>query len=473
LHRSFLLPRLAPLLLLTGCLAVEMPDARLDVPGSFRAGAARDAAPVRPDWWRSFRSGELTRLADAAETSNLDIAAAMARIEQADAQARIAGAPLLPFVGASAEGGRNRGATAGRAGASGVSHGQNQYSLGLNTSYELDIWGKNRAALRSAEQSALATRYERDTVALTATSATAQLYFRILAARDRKRIANQNLASASRVLRLINERLTVGTATALDLAQQESVVANLRAAIPPLDQEIDQDIASLAVLIGRAPERVTVAGTGMSAVVLPQVAPGLPSSLLLRRPDIAFAEAQLASANASIEVARAALFPTIALTGSGGLQSLALGRFFDPSATFYSIAAGLTQTVFDNGRLQNEVSLQGARQQELLELYRKSVLTAFSEVERALVAVRQLAEQERLQRESLVSSRRAYELSEQRLQEGTVDIVTVLNTQQALFQAEDALTQVRLSRLLAAVALYQALGGGFVKPGPADARPRP
>lgn len=469
--RPFALLRLAPLLLLSGCLAVEQPDARLDVPGSFRAGGPRDAAPVRSDWWRSFRSGELTRLAGSAETGNLDVAAAMARIEQADAQARIAGAPLLPFVGGSADAGRSRGATAGRS--TSVGDGRNQYSFGLNTNFELDIWGKNRAALRSAEQSAVAARYERDTVALTSVSATAQLYFRILAARDRRRIANENLESATRVLRLIRERLTVGTATALDLAQQESIVANQRAGIPPLDQEIEQDIASLAVLIGRAPERITVAGSGMNAVSVPQVAPGLPSSLLLRRPDIAFAEANLAAANASVETARAALFPTITLTGSTGLQSLALSRLFDPTATFYSLAAGLTQPIFDNGRLQAEVALQTARQKELLENYRKTVLTAFSDVERALVATRYLAEQERLQRESLVSSRRAYELSEQRLQEGTVDIVTVLNTQQTLFQAEDALTQIRLSRLLAAVALYQALGGGFVKPGPADAKPRP
>jgi NodT family efflux transporter outer membrane factor (OMF) lipoprotein len=270
------------------------------------------------------------------------------------------------------------------------------------------------------------------------------------------------------VLGLIRERLAAGTATSLDIAQQESVVANQRATIPPLDQEIDQNAATLAVLTGRAPEWITVRGGGLNAVVLPRVAPGVPAQLLTRRPDVQSAEVQLEAAGADVVAARAAFFPTIALTTQGGYESLALKSLFGPGAAFWSIGAGLAQPIFQGFRLEGQLEQARGREAELLQTYKKSVIEAFADVERALVAQRQLALQERLQAEAEASARRAYEISEQRLREGTVDLVTVLNTQQSLFLTQDALTRVRLSRLLAAVALYQALGGGwtFDKPRP-------
>ncbi|MGL4442886.1 MAG: TolC family protein, partial [Alsobacter sp.] len=171
---------------------------------------------------------------------------------------------------------------------------------------------------------------------------------------------------------------------------------------------------------------------------------------------------RLAAANADVQAARKAFFPSISLTAAGGFESIALSSLFNPGAGFYSIGAGLVQPIFEGWRLQGELDLARGREAELLQGYRRAVIGAFADVDRALAAVRKLAEQERLQRESLESSRRAYELAGQRLREGTVDIVTVLNVQQSLFQAEDALTQVRLARLLASISLYQALGGGFV-----------
>ena len=253
----------------------------------------------------------------------------------------------------------------------------------------------------------------------------------------------------------------MGTATSLDLAQQETVVANLRAAIPPLQQQVEQETATLAVLIGHAPERLVVKGGGLGVVTIPAIRPGLPSALLRQRPDIAFAEAQLAAADANVDAARAAFFPTINLTAQGGFESLALRSLFNSQSAFYSLAAGLTQPIFEGFRLEADLEQQRGRQAELLQAYRRSVISAFADVERALSATRRLAEQERLQRQALASSRQAYEIAEQRLREGTVDLVTVLTTQQSLFQADDAVTQVRLARLQAAVALYQALGGGW------------
>jgi outer membrane protein TolC len=186
--------------------------------------------------------------------------------------------------------------------------------------------------------------------------------------------------------------------------------------------------------------------------------------LLLQRPDIREAEAQLAGANANVESARAALFPSISLTGQGGFVSTALNTLFLPSSAIYSVAANLTQPVFDGFRLLSQVELQKGRRTELLMLYRRAIVSGFGDVERALIAVRDLAEQERLQAEAVATARRAYELSETQLRTGTIDITIVLNTQRTLFAEQDQLVTVRLTRLQAIVSLFQALGGGWVIP---------
>jgi NodT family efflux transporter outer membrane factor (OMF) lipoprotein len=460
-----LLAAVALMPLLGGCiLAPKVPELALEIPLHYRAAPKNaEAAPPKLDWWRGFRSPELTALIEEAQVANFDIAAAVARIVQADAQSRIAGAPLLPTVDADLSAQRSRSSQATGLGTSstGVRSERVLYRAALSASYEIDFWGKNRATLQAAEQLAIASRFDREVVALTTIATVANTYFLALAAQDRLRIAREDLQSATRVLDLIKQRETAGTASALDVAQQETLVAVQRAAIPPLEQQLRQNIATLGLLIGRAPEHVIVRGGSMSRLAIPRVTPGLPSELLTRRPDIREAEAQLAGANASVYAARAALLPSIQLTGEGGFQSLALKTLFRPEAAFYSIAAGLTQPIFHGGQLLGQLQLQKGRQDELLQNYRRAIISGFTDVERALVAAQQLAQQERLQRDAVTSSRRAYELSVSRLREGTVDLVTVLQTQIALFQAQDALAVVRLQRLQAAVGLFQALGGGW------------
>jgi NodT family efflux transporter outer membrane factor (OMF) lipoprotein len=206
---------------------------------------------------------------------------------------------------------------------------------------------------------------------------------------------------------------------------------------------------------------VLVAGGSLNNIAAPRVTPGLPSELLTQRPDIRRQEAQLASATANVGSARAQFFPSIQLTGSGGYQSAALASLFQPNAAFFSLVGGLTQPIFDGGRIQGNFELTQARQDELLQTYRKTVVQSFADVDNALVAIRQTTERLRLQREVVRASRRAFELSEQQLRAGTADIVTVLNTQLTLFQAEDVLSQAQLARLQAIISLYQALGGGW------------
>ncbi len=230
-----------------------------------------------PDWWRGFRSRELTTLVERAQLANLDIAAAVARIEQADAQTRISGAPLLPVIGFDGDAQRS---------GSGASAPSNRFSTVLNASYEIDLWGKNRAALRSAEFLSVASRFDREVIVISTVATVINTYFQILAAQDRLRIARSNVDAATRILKVFQDRLGVGTASGLDLAQQQSLVAQQRAAIPPLDQQLRQNIATLAVLLGDAPARVTVRGGSLNAIVAQRVSPGLPSDLLLQRPDI-------------------------------------------------------------------------------------------------------------------------------------------------------------------------------------------
>ncbi|HEY2419212.1 MAG TPA: efflux transporter outer membrane subunit, partial [Steroidobacteraceae bacterium] len=263
-------------------------------------------------------------------------------------------------------------------------------------------------------------------------------------------------------------RLQAGTASALDTAQQESLVNTQRASIPPLEQTLRQNRVTLAVLIGRSPESARVRGGSLRSIAYPRVTPGLPSELLTQRPDIREAEANLAAANANVENARAQLLPSITLTGEGGFQSAILRTLLRPESAFYTATAGLLQPIFEGGRLLGNVDLQKGKQDELLQTYRKTVISAFADVENALDAIRQNAEREKLQREVVTSSRRAFDIAEQRLREGTVDLVTVLQTQQTLYQAEDVLAQARLAHVQAIVSLYQALGGGWL-PKPVDA----
>ena len=467
---------LAPCLILPlgGCLLTgDKPEPALDIPdhydGASPIPAVAEAAVPPLDWWRSFRSRELTEIVEAARASNLDIAVAVARIVQADAQARVTGAALLPTADLGANATRSR--SSQTLGGTGVSTGgseRDNLQATLTASYEIDFWGKNRALLRAAEQTAVASRYDREVVGLTTVVSAANAYFQVLAAQDRLKVARDNIAAATRVLNLIKQRLAAGTASQLEVAQQESLLATQRAAIPPLEQTLKQNRTTLAILIARSPEHVRVRGGSLRGIAYPRITPGLPSELLAQRPDIREAEANLAAANANVANARAQFLPSVTLTAEGGYASAVLKTLFRPESMMYSLAAGLTQPIFEGGRLTGNLDLQKGKQDELLQTYRKAVISAFGDVENALDAIRQTALRERLQAAVVKSSREAFNIAEQRLREGTIDLVTVLQTQQTLFQAEDVLVQSRLAHVQAIVSLYQALGGGWL-PKPLEA----
>jgi len=427
-----------------------------DMPPAWAEPGAADAAALTRNWWRAFGSTELSVLVDAALHASPDAVIAAERVRQAEAQARSAGATLFPAL--------NLGAGTGRRETrphEGRWSGEDSSSAALSASYEIDLWGRNAAGVRSAEASLRATRFDEETVRLTLASGVASGYFQVLALRGRLAIARDNLMIAERVFKVVDARVRHGAASPLDLARQQAAVLALRASIAPLEQQERQTLNALAILTGRSPEGFAAAGTGVNALAVPRVAPGLPAQLLVRRPDLASAEAQLASANANVAAARAALLPGISLTGSAGLASPVLINFLHAPTAAVALGASLLQPIFDGGRLRAQVDAAASRERELLENYRRSVLAALADVEDALVAAGRTADQEALQAQVLEQARIALRLAEIRYREGVDDQLGVLDAQRTLFQAEDQLAQIRLARLQASVGLFKALGGGW------------
>jgi multidrug efflux system outer membrane protein len=453
---------------LSGCsLESEKPDLALDTPGKYRAAhGPADAAVPKLDWWRGFRSRELVTLIEDTQAHNFDIAIAVAQIQQADAQVMIDGAPLFPAINFNGSSSVSQSSSlAGSGGKGGGGGGTSHlYSNSLSASYVLDFWGKNQSTLAADEESAAASRYNREVVALTAICTVATTYFTVLGAQDRLRILRKDVDDSSRVLDLIMQQFSAGTVSQVNVAQQQALVATLRASIPPVEQTLQQSLAALSVLVGRAPERFKARGGSMMNVTVPRVTPGLPSELLNQRPDLRQAESLLAANNYDVRAARAAFFPSIQLTAETGFQSASLATLFGPGAWFYTAAASLTQPVFDGFLLEGQLRKQLSLREQSLQTYRKDVLSAFSDVEKALIALQQTGLEEKYLREAVLASQMAFYLSEQQLREGTLNLVNLLQVEQTLFSNEDSLVQVQLARLLAAVGLFQALGGGWSPP---------
>ncbi len=435
-----------------------------ELPAAFAAARTHEASAIA-QWPDLFGSAELSALARAAAEGNLDIAAAAARIRQAEGAAELAGANLYPEL--SGVQGASRSLSPGTLRATSAPFTRtatNSFSLGLSASYMLDLFGRERLLAETARADAIAAQFDRETIALATTASLSNLYFQLLAAQDRRRFALDNIRTAEQVLEAIRARAEVGTATELDVAQQEGVVASQRASIPALEQAIAQNRNLISVLTGAIPESLKLSGGSLRALRTPLVQPGLPADLLARRPDIASAEWRLAGERANVEAARRAFLPSITLTASGSYQSGAFRNWMRPDALAASLAQGLTQPIFDGGALSGKLRQAEGREIESLQTYRKAILTALSDVENALIAVEQTMRHERLQAQVVTTAQRAQSITAERLREGTIDVVTLLNTQLTLFQAQDQLTQVRLQKYQAYVSLFQALGGGWSRP---------
>ncbi len=459
--------RLGPLLalLLAACSVTGDPPPPPDftVPSRFAEAADAGAAFPDRDWWQGFGSAELDRLVEEALRDNSDLRQAETRLRQADAQVKIAGAALLPSLDAGVGATRTRSAQNSSAG----TRLSDSFDVGFTASWELDVWGRNRADLTATEAAGIAVRRDRDALALSTASAVAETYFQVLSLRDRLRLARANLDNAQRVLDLVDVRVRNGAASALDLAQQRTQLATQRASLQGLLQQERQTVNALALLLGRPLDGFAAEARSLQAVKPVPVLAGLPSELLLRRPDLAAAEARLDAAAADVEAARAALYPSFGLTARAGNSSDRLADLLDGNVV--SLSLSILAPIFDGGRLRGQVELSEAQQLELLESYRGIALAAFADAEDALIIVRYSREREAALETAAVEARRAFALAEAQYRGGAIDLLALLDAQRTLFSAEDALAGARLDRLLGLVALYRAMGGGWSAP--ASSRP--
>jgi NodT family efflux transporter outer membrane factor (OMF) lipoprotein len=431
------------------------------VPPKF-TGPAAAAASVWPraQWWSGFGSPELSNLITLAQSDNRDLAAAAARLQEARAEVTIQRAALFPQLSAQA------GAIRAGVGKHAVQTGQqvstgNSFGLNLDATYDLDIWGLSRDNLRSASEALKSSRFAQQVTALTITSAVADGYFNVLALREQIAIAQEDITAINGILGTIKLKVSAGTTSHLDLAQEEAQIEAVQAALPVLEEQELEARVSLAVLLGRPPESFTVQALNGDGIKLPSVSAGLPSQLLLRRPDVAEAEANLAAAHANLQAARAAFLPQIALSGSDGFGSAAVNTLLHGPSLFWDAGAQLVQTIFAGGKLVGQKNLAYATQQELVADYQSAVLNAYADVESALGQVANYAREEDHLRREVDAAREAFRISQLQYRQGVADLLNVLQAQQTLFQARDELAQAKVARLQALVHLYEALGGGW------------
>ena len=419
--------------------------------------AETDAAiAVDANWWQAFQSPALNDLMQAAQQQSPDLLMSAERVKQAELQMRIANATLFPSLSASASSGESRSKADGE-----TSYTRGESSrVGVNISYEVDLWGGIAANRASARAGYDATRYDQDAATLSIKAAISTNWFQWLALQKRIETVRKNIAIAERIQNIVDARYRNGAATAADVAQQRTNLLSQQASLLPLELQARQTQSALAILLGKTPQEFSLAVEQLLDIQVPEVAAGTPADLVTRRPDLAASEAELRAANANIHAARTALLPGISLGASAGKSASELFSL-NPATQSTGWTLSLAQTLFNGGRLVNQKRLSEARRSELVLQYHKAILTALQEVDNALVSADVSERQEISQREIVANAERSLRLTEARYRAGTDDLLSLLEAQRSLFQAQDSLVQQRLSRLTAAVDLYKSLGGGW------------
>ncbi len=458
---SRLLSSLMIAALLSGCsLIPDFARPSVDTPAGWTEGAAATDAKVAQDWWKSFNSAELNAMMEEALSANNDLGAALYRVEQSRATLRTSRSTLFPSVNATSRTGYDRSHPDGERKTS-----ENSLNAGLGIAYELDLFGSNRAEIESSSAALKASEFDKDATALIIMGDVAKGYFNVLNLQERLKIADQNLDSSRELLRIVQARFDAGATTMLDVSQQKADLAANEASRASTAQQLEIAKTSLAVLLGKPPQRLAVQATDTQKITVPTIAAGQPSTLLERRPDIRRSEADLISANADIGVARAAFFPSLTLGVDGGLISSSIG---DPVSTTLAVAGNLAAPLFTGGLLEGNLQLTKARKLELVENYRKTILVSFKEVEDALNAVKTSQQREQSLLTALTEARKAYDLSTQQYDVGSIDFQTLLDARQTMLAVEDSYIQTKNDRLAAAVDLYKSLGGGWAENMPVD-----
>jgi multidrug efflux system outer membrane protein len=406
-------------------------------------------------WWEVFQDEELQKLIRAALAENLDLKVAASRIAQAQANVGITRADQFPTINGTGSASRIRNPSNPVFPA----FEANLSQLGLSAVWQLDFWGRYRKATEAARAELAASEWGRKAIIGTLVANVATAYFTLRELDLELEVSNRTLAARRESLKL-NQTLEQGGAISrMDVHQAEILVEQAARAIPQLQKRIEQQENLISVLLGRNPGEVARGLPLVQQPVPPSVPAGLPSSLLERRPDIRQAELRLIAANARIGAAKAAWFPQISLTGTAGYQAYSIQGLFDSKV--YNIGAGLTQPIFDFGRIRGNIRLTEAQKEELIASYQQSVQQGFREVSDALIAIQKNREFRERQQALETAARQASDLSKVRYQGGVVSYLEVLQSETTLFNAEIELAQARLDERLAVVQVYNALGGGW------------
>lgn len=458
---------LATVGMLSGCLlGPDYERPQVPLPESFRASPSVTTTvsvtneDVLVEWWTLFNDAILNDLVASAQKNNADVQIAVARLGQAQALARQAGAALYPTLNMTASGTR---ASAGTAVfPSGAGFQANTAQVGLVTSYEIDVWGRVRRNIESATALATASQYEQDSVRLTLSALVTNTYLRLRSLDAQRDVVINSVKTREHSLRVAQAKLDGGLVSPIDVSQARAAKAASEANLSELTRQRAIVQNQLGILTGQL--QLTLAPVDLRGLPIPPIPPaGLPSTLLESRPDVNRVEQELTAANARIGVATANFFPTLSLTGVFGAQSVDFSAFLSGQSTAWSVGLGLLQPLFTGGSLTARLDFSKAQQQEVLGNYVKVVRNAFGEVSDALVSVSQTLQTERYLTEQVAAATKAQELATVRYEAGYVDYLNVLEAQRVQNEANLAFVLNRSLRLQAGVDLFKALGGGWKK----------
>jgi multidrug efflux system outer membrane protein len=416
------------------------------------------------NWWELFGDAELNDLERQASAANQQLKVAVARLDEARAQMDVTRAGLFPKVSLSGSYTRQRTSANTPSTTTGTAVGSsatfNDFYAPLTVGYEVDLWGRVCRSVESARAQAQASADDLETIKLMIQSEVAVDYFTLRALDAQRAVLNSSIEVFTKSLQLTRNLRAGGAVSDLDVAQSQTVLKTTEAQLPAVTLQRAQAEHALALLAGQPASTFHVSERALSTAP-PLIPPGLPSALLERRPDISAAERRMASANASIGVAKAAFFPTVQLNGLAGLESLNAGSFFNASSRLWALGPSVTLPIFEGGKLRASLRFAKATYDEMAATYRQSVLTAFSEVEDNLAAQTLLANQYAAESDALVAARKQLEIVNNQYRDGLITYLEVATAESTTLNVEFTATQLRGQQLVAAVNLVKALGGGW------------
>ncbi len=454
----------ATLAILNGCFQVgpDYEKPRVDAPPQWRFQIADAQQTADLPWWHQFNDSILNALVEQALTNNLDLKIAIANIEQFRGVYGATRANLFPQLSGQGVYDRRQ-ASAGQTGAANALPDSDFAQLGVSMLWELDIWGQLRRAKQAAYADLLAQQSVRDTVVLTLVSAVVQTYIDLRALDYRLAITRQTVDTLTEENRIARTRLDAGYASEIEVSQSNSELERRRAQIPLYEQQIAQTEHALSLLLGQAPTAVP-RGLALADLQAPAVPAGLPSDLLLRRPDIQQAEQNLIAANARIGVARGEYFPKVRLTGDLGQASLEMASLFAPGANFWTIGTRVLGPIFTAGKIAAQVQTAEAAQQAALADYQKAILSSFREFEDALIARAKSEERQTMQNQRVAALKNYLHLSHLRFDEGYTPYLEVLDALRQYYEGQIEWVQANNDSFTATIQLYRAMGGGWLTP---------